>query len=214
MVLYSYILVHRWSPDRQNRSLCRTLRCKPSVYRHCGPKVVLHADGEFEVAYEKDDAETIWRFLREVRYTFGHGIGFALMIPALIRFKNFFMTNHGCDTYLRRFNSEFAKSELRLNDIYKREVETVVRKRQGSAKVKKAVNNVKQEVEKVEGNLQGTKVKEHTNDIYKQERENIENNLQELKDMKHLTEIEQVKEKLLENVEEKFQQQSKDKKEQ
>jgi len=87
--------------------------------------VILHATGDYEVAYEKDDAETVWKFLREVRYTFGHGIGFVMMIPTLIRFKNFFLTNHGCATYLSRFNMEFAHSDLYLNDIYKREVKVL-----------------------------------------------------------------------------------------
>lgn len=115
-------------PDRQNFSFCRNIRCKPSVYRHCGPKIIFRPDGEYEVAYEKDDTETLWKFVRDVRYTFGHGIGFVMMTPALIRFKDFFLANHGCDTYLRRFNGDFAKSDLRLNDIYKREVTKLTKK--------------------------------------------------------------------------------------
>lgn len=114
-----------WSTKFQ---FCRNIQCKPSVYRHCGPKIIFRPDGEYEVAYEKDDTKTLWKFVRDVRYTFGHGIGFVMMTPALIRFKDFFLANHGCDTYLCRFNGDFAKSDLRLNDIYKREVTKLTKK--------------------------------------------------------------------------------------
>ena len=119
-------------PDRQNCSLCRNILCKPSVYRHCGPKIILQTNGDYEIAFEKDDAETFWRFLREARYTFGHGIGFVMMIPALIRYKNFFLTNHGCGTYMDRFNKKLAMDgrDLYLNDIFRKEVK-VLKKKQG-----------------------------------------------------------------------------------
>lgn len=100
------------------------MRCQTSLYRHCGPKIILYPDGEYKVAYEKEDKETIWKFLQEVRYTFGHGIGFVMMIPALLWHKNFFLQNHGCGTYLSRFDEEFAKSKLSLSDLYEEEIET------------------------------------------------------------------------------------------
>lgn len=117
-------------PDRQNCNTCRVIRGKTSVYRHCGPKVILYPNGEHKVAYEKDDTETLWGFLREVRYTFGHGIGFVMLVPTLIRFKKFFLTNHGCGTYLNRFNQDFSKSNLYLEDIYKQEVKVLRKKQQ------------------------------------------------------------------------------------
>ena len=92
------------------------------MYRHAGPKVLLHPDGSFDICYEQRDQETIWRFVEEESVTRGHGLGFAVMVPTLLRFSKNFLTNHSCQEYLRRFKL-FAKKrgvdKIYLNDIYK-----------------------------------------------------------------------------------------------
>ena len=109
-------------PDRQNCSCLRTLRRQPSVYRHAGPNVILYANGNFEIRYEQRDKETAWKFMHEARITCAHGVGFAMMVPTLLRFGKYFLTNHGCEEYMKRFvaMSNRGGDKVSLNDIYKK----------------------------------------------------------------------------------------------
>ena len=108
--------------DRQNCSFIRTLRCQPSVYRHAGPKVILHPGGEFEIRYEKRDKETKLKFMQEAAETSRHGVGFAAMVPTLLRYSKKFLTNHSCQEYMKRFHDFSVKrgsDKIFLNHVYK-----------------------------------------------------------------------------------------------
>jgi len=109
-------------PDRENCSCLRGIRCLPSVYRHAGPKVLLYPDGSFEICYEQRDKETVWRFVEEEAMTRGHGLGFAVMVPSLLRFSKDFLAYHSCQEYMKRLCLMATKrgaDKVYLNDIYK-----------------------------------------------------------------------------------------------
>lgn len=111
-------------PDRQNCSCLRNLRCQPSVYRHAGPKILLHPNGEFEICYERRDKETTWKFLEEAAVTRTHGLGFVVMVPTLLRYSKDFLTYHSCQEYMNRFTKfamERGGDQVYLNDVYKNE---------------------------------------------------------------------------------------------
>lgn len=73
--------------------------------------------------YEKRDKETMWKFVEEAKVTRTHGVGFAAMVPTLLRYGKNFLTYHSCQEYLNRFSKFAVKGadKLYLDDIYKNE---------------------------------------------------------------------------------------------
>lgn len=60
------------------------------------------------------------------RWTVGHGLGFALMVPSLVRYGENFLTNHSCAEYMKRFTAFATKrggNKVFLNDVYKNEAQ-------------------------------------------------------------------------------------------
>lgn len=91
------------------------------MYRHAGPSLILHP-GQFEIRYEKRDKETKLKFMQEAAVTSGHGVGFAAMVPTLLRYEKNFLTNHSCGEYMKRFHEFSTKcggDKIFLNHIYK-----------------------------------------------------------------------------------------------